>query len=103
MRVSPGSRGLLPWFAPMLRRDVGIKPIAYGLQVRLFEVPLQQPPHARLEAAVAGLAVPLPQAGEDAEDSRVALRRECPVSPLQLLSGAGRLQVAVDHRPLHRR
>ena len=66
------------------------------------EVALEQPPHARLEGGVMRLVVALPQAGEDAEDARVALRREHPISALERLAVAGRGDVAVDHRPLDR-
>ena len=49
------------------------------------------------------LVVALPQPGEDAENARVALRGERPISALELGTMAGRRDVAVDHRPLDRR
>ena len=98
----------LAWLTPprfhgsraMLGRDIGVEPVAHRLQMRLREVALEQAPHARLEAAVVRLVVALPQPREDAEDARVALRRERPIGALERLAMAGRGDVAVDHRPL---
>ena len=93
----------LPRLAAMLGRDVRVEPVADRRQMRLGEVALEQAPHARLEAAVVRLAVALPQPGEDAEDARVALRRERPIGALERLAVPGRRDIAVDHRALDRR
>ena len=55
-------------------------------EMRIGEVALEQTPHARLELPIMRLVVALPQAGEDAEDARVALSGECPIGPLEDLS-----------------
>src|SRR5205085_6028575 len=100
--ASPGSCRCPPWFAALLGADVRIEPVAHGLQVRLRKVTLEQAPHARLEPPISGLVVALPQAGEDAEDARVALGGERPITALESIRVTGRRNVAIDHRPLER-
>src|SRR6185312_15178677 len=77
--------------------DVGVEPLAQRRKVWLFEVALQQAPHARLETAVARLVVALPQSRENSEDPRIALGRKRPISTLEHLSVAGRGDIMVDH------
>ncbi len=48
------------------------------------EVAFEQPPHARLEAFVVRLIVAFPQPHKDAEDARIALRRERPIGVLDI-------------------
>ncbi len=84
-------------------RDVGVEPGADRGQRWLRQIPLKQAPHAGLELAVAGLVVPLPEAGEDAENAGVALRGERPVGAFEFRALRRRLHIAVDHRPLDRR
>src|SRR6476469_3319509 len=81
----------------MLGRNVGIEPIADRSKLGSSEIALEQVPHARLEAAIAGLVVPLPKAREDAEDPRVALSGECPIGALQRLALPRRCDIAIDH------
>ncbi len=51
-----------------------------------------------------GLAVALPQPGEDAEDAGVALRRQRPISASRIRRPAPVAStIAVEHRPLDRR
>ena len=67
------------------------------------EVAFEQTPHARLELAVSGLAVALPQAHENAQDARVALRRERPIGGAERRALSRRSDIAIEHCRLDRR
>src|SRR5579872_3310997 len=97
MLAGKSSRGFLPRFAALLERNVCIKPLANRRQVRLREIALQQPPHARLESSISGLVVALPQSREDTENSAVPLGRKCPIGARKIVAMTGRGHVAVDH------
>src|SRR6185503_19794981 len=81
--ASPGSCGLLPRLAPVLRRDIGVEPLANRGEMRPLEVALEQAPHPRLELAVVGLVVALPQPREAPKDPGVAVRSKHPIGALE--------------------
>ena len=100
MRGGQRSCGLFPRGHAIVGADIGIEPLANRLQAGLREIAFEQTPHSRLEMRVVGLVVTLPEASENTEDARVALRRQRPLSALEIMPVAGRRNVAVEHRSL---
>ena len=71
----------------MLGGDIGVEPVADRRQRRVARSRSSRPHMRGWKRLVALLAVALPQPAEDAEDARVALRRERPIGALERLAG----------------